>query len=39
MENALMWAVVLFIGGVLVLGLGVMLLATIDFLQNGGRDD
>lgn len=39
MENALMWAIVLFIGGVLVLGLGVMLLATIDFLQNGDNDD
>ena len=37
--NVLMLIGVMFLGGVLVVGIGAMMIAAIDFLQNGGRDD
>ena len=37
--NVLMMAGLMFLGGVLVLAVGAMLIAAIDFLQNGDRYD
>jgi len=35
--NVLTWVMVLFLGGALVVVLGAILIAAIDFLQNGDR--
>ena len=37
--NVLTWVGVLFLGGVFVVAVGAMLIATIDFLQNGESND
>jgi hypothetical protein len=39
LANVLIMTSLLVLGGVLVLAMVVMLMAAIDFLQNGGRDD
>lgn len=39
LENVFALMILLLIGGVLVAVVGAILIATIDFLQNGGRDD
>jgi hypothetical protein len=38
-ENVFALTILLLIGGALVVVVGAMLIAAIDFLQNGGRDD
>jgi hypothetical protein len=39
LENVLMLGGLMLIGGLIVIVVGAMLIATIDFLQNGERDD
>jgi len=38
-ENVFALTILLLIGGALVVVVGAMLIAAIDFLQNGGRDE
>jgi hypothetical protein len=38
-ENVFTLTILLLIGGALVVVVGAMLIAAIDFLQNGGKDD
>jgi hypothetical protein len=37
--NVLTMVGLMFLGGVLVVVVGAMMIAAIDFLQNGGKDD
>lgn len=39
LENVFALTILLLIGGLVVIVVGAMLIATIDFLQNGERDD
>jgi len=39
LENVLALTILLLIGGVLVVVVGAIVIAAIDFLQNGGRND